>query len=71
MLPLASESEEEPTLLLLPSRISEDRLQIKEMGYLKMISLQTKRRHFPLSFNVGERYYHSAFTARLVALKTP
>lgn len=27
MLPLVRESEEEPTLLLLPSRISEDRLE--------------------------------------------
>lgn len=30
MLPLVSESEDEPTLLLLPSRISEDRLGKKE-----------------------------------------
>jgi len=33
MLPLVSESEEEPTLLLLPSRISEDRLGKRENGY--------------------------------------
>lgn len=36
MLPLVSESEEEPTLLLLPSRISEDRLGKKEKHFSNM-----------------------------------
>lgn len=31
MLPLVSESEEEPTLLLLPSRISEDRHELRSV----------------------------------------
>lgn len=36
MLPLVSESEEEPTLLLLPSRISEDRLGKRKTDFSNM-----------------------------------